>query len=340
MCIQAKVDSFEQYLDPELCSQNDIESQNRGVPTRTPSPKPGPSIPPAHRSVEPTIPPGNIAARPPRMRPINTRNTSPDAETPDFETSPNRRKRNHHTAFSASTDRSSSVTTTDSNPKTKVENREELWKKIMTDMLALAKIYLDFARTSINNVVPSEIGLETLDMAALEKPTSFPGCVQQLMTVFTAEALDKCFEDAFEALDYDIADKISMASRALGAHVHNAHHACDDSASPNEAQKRAGNVFLKEAARNLSMLEQMTKGDAIAEEIKAQWSSDTEDRLVQLMQLVIANEGRSLVDVAMQYMQAAQVIRAEQKLEDFLEKVKRMTRELVSDFNDLKDLQK
>jgi len=256
------------------------------------------------------------------------------------EGSPNRRKRNHLTAFSTGTRRAPTVTTTYNDSNRKVEHSEELWKKIMTDMRDLAKIYLDFARTSVNNVVRSEIGLETLDMAGLIKPTSFPGCLQQLMTVFTAEALDQCFEDAFETLDYDIADKISMASRALGAHVHNVHHAGDDSTSPNEAQKRAGRRYLDEAKRYLSILEQMTKGDAIAENIKAQWSLDTQTRLVQLMQFVIANEGRSPVDAAMQYMKAAQAGRAEKQLENFLEKVKRMTKELISDFDRLKELQK
>lgn len=256
------------------------------------------------------------------------------------EASPNRRKINHLTAFSTGTRRAPTVTTTYNDSNRNVEHPEELWKKIMTDMRDLAKIYLDFARTSVNNVIPSEIGLETLDLAGLIKPTSFPGCLQQLMTVFTAEALDQCFADAFEALDYDIADKISMASRALGAHVHNAHHAGDDSPSPNEAKKRAGRRYLDEANRYLSILEQMTKGDAIAENIKAQWSLDTQTRLVQLMQFVIANEGRSPVDAAMQYMKAAQAGRAEKQLENFLKKVKRMTKELISDFDKLEDLQK
>ena len=347
--MQAKIDSFEQYLDPELCSQKMTQSPDSETPTKTTSPKSGPSMPRESLAVKPTTSPEN--ERYPAITDDlgeTEENLPPDlstastADKTDSQTSHMGRKRTHDIAFNKGSERMSPATTKSSVSKRRLQDPDQFRKQIMTDMETLVEVYQDFARVSVESMdVPvGSRGLKVLDMANLEKPTSYPECVQQLMNALNANALHECFDDAFEALDYDVADTLCNASRALLNHYRQVYHAHNDDSSPNEAQKRACEKFKDGAKRYLQILEQMTKGDATAKVIDVEWSGDSKARLEQLIQLATVDGAVYItVDVVMQYMQAARVRRADNTLHDFLVKVRRMTKALGSAIEDLKELQ-
>jgi hypothetical protein len=87
------------------------------------------------------------------------------------------------------------------------------------------------------------------------------------------------------------------------------------------------------------MLEQMTKGDAMAKKVMAQMVLNPDAALEQLIQLSIANGGLINTEVVMQYLKAAQTLRASDTLENFLTKVRPMIEALVSAFAEMEKLE-
>lgn len=255
----------------------------------------------------------------------------------------NGRKRTHDIAFSSDPQKISLDTAKPGDSKRSVQDLEQLWEKITTDMEILVEVYQDFATDAVKSVDPP-VGrrrLKALDMSSLIKPTSYPECVQQLVTALSAKALHECCDDAFDALDYDIADNLCNASRSLLNHYRQVEDAGHGDPSPNEAQKRACERFIDEAKKYLQMWEQMTERDAVAELVMAGWSDDSNERLEQLIRFATTDGAIHItVDVIMQYMQAAQVYRAGETLQKFLVKVKRMTKALETCIEDLEELQK
>jgi hypothetical protein len=259
----------------------------------------------------------------------------------DPRTNPNGRKRTHGMAFNASTRKPSPVMAEPSSPRRRAKDLEELWEKIMVNMTELAVLWRKFSRITTKSVDPPVRGYKVLDMMDVIKPTSFPGCVHRLMTptAFSAEGVRVCLDNALDAVDYDIAETLSKASRAIGIHFRQADDAHDDDPSPNEAQKNAGEKCLDEAKRCLLMLEQMTKGDAMAKKVMAQMVLNPDAALEQLIQLSIANGGLINTEVVMQYLKAAQTLRASDTLENFLTKVRPMIEALVSAFAEMEKLE-
>jgi len=229
-----------------------------------------------------------------------------------------------------------------SGSRRRVQDPDQLWEHIQTDMGILVEVYQDFATITAKSV-DRPVGprrLKVLDMASLIKPTSYPGCVQRLMTAISAKALHECFDGALDAVDYDIADNLCKASRALMNRYCQIIDTRDDGPSPTEAHKCACKKFMEDARRYLQMWQQMTEGDGVATLIDLEWSDDSYVRFEQFVQRVAANGVVNLtVDVVMQYMQAAQTSRAVDKLQDFLVQVKRMTRALGSAMDNLEVLQ-
>lgn len=99
-----------------------------------------------------------------------------------------------------------------------IDDPEELWEAIKTDMAALTTIYQEHASSFVQGMSPERCGLRALDMEDLEKPPSVGQCIQRMMTAFDPEPLQKCFDDAFDALDYNITDNLCKASRTLRVH--------------------------------------------------------------------------------------------------------------------------
>lgn len=296
--MQAKVDGFEQYLDPDMDAQEMTQSRDSKVATDTTLPKSGSSMPPKSTSIGPRSSSEISAVQPP---PAN----------------PNDSKRG-------------------------VQNPEQIWEKIRTDMEILVEVYQEFAMASVKSVDPPVglRGLRPLDMPNLIKPTSYPECVQQLMTALDADALHECCDDAFDALDYDIADSLCKASRSLMALYCSIADVQVGGSPPNESQKRACEKFMDEAKKYLQIWEKITEIDAIAKIVDAGWSNDSDARLEQLKQLATADGAAHItVDVVMQYMKGARMIRAEEQLRGFLKKVKRMTKALESSIHGLGELQ-
>jgi hypothetical protein len=272
--------------------------------------------------------------------------SSPDLSTrtnggeTDSQTSHNRRKRTYGVAFNASTRKPSPVMTEPSGSKRSAVNSKEFWKKIITDMKTLVRVYNGFARVTFQSVEPDLHDLEMFDMAALIKPTSYPGCVQRLKTGFSEEAFRECLDDALDAIDYEIADELCNAARVLAAHTREAADACDEGPSPDKAQKkRAGKKYLDEARKYLLTFKQMTEGDAIVKKILTYLSLDSDAVMEQLIQLGLANRDWEPEEVFMQYLKAAQAYKASDTLENFLTKVKPMTEALVSAFTDMEKLE-
>jgi hypothetical protein len=254
--------------------------------------------------------------------------------------SDNGRKRTCDMAFNTSPHRMSPVISEARDPKRRAGGVEQLWKKIVTDMNTLVRLYQKFAMFAVKSVDPPVDGIEVLDMQSLIKPTSCPDCVQRLVTAFTEEAYRRCFDHAFDALDYDIADNLCKVSRTLQGNYYLNDDARDGSPSPNRAQKRIVGKFINEAKTYLSLWEQMTQGDAMVKSVKAQFDLDPDAVLVQLIQLVIAEGAQPGEDLLMRYIKAAQVDRASDRLENCLAEVRPLTNALVSAYEDLEKLQK
>jgi hypothetical protein len=272
--------------------------------------------------------------------------SSPDLSTTtnggetDSQTSHNRRKRTYGVAFNASTRKPPPVMAELSSSKRSAVSSKEFWRKIITDMKSLVRVYNGFARVTFQSVEPDLHDLEMFDMAALIKPTSYPGCVQRLETGFSEEAFRECLDDALDAIDYEVADELCNAARVLAAHTREAADACDEGPSPDKAQKkRAGKKYLDEARKYLLTFKQMTEGDAIVKKILTQLSLDPDAVMEQLIQLGLANRDWELEEVFMQYLKAAQAYKASDTLENFLTKVKSMTEALVSAFDDMEKLE-
>jgi hypothetical protein len=272
--------------------------------------------------------------------------SSPDLSTTtnggetDSQTSHNRRKRTYGVAFNASTRKPPPVMAELSSSKRSAVSSKEFWRKSITDMKSLVRVYNGFARVTFQSVEPDLHDLEMFDMAALIKPTSYPGCVQRLETGFSEEAFRECLDDALDAIDYEVADELCNAARVLAAHTREAADACDEGPSPDKAQKkRAGKKYLDEARKYLLTFKQMTEGDAIVKKILTQLSLDPDAVMEQLIQLGLANRDWELEEVFMQYLKAAQAYKASDTLENFLTKVKSMTEALVSAFDDMEKLE-
>jgi hypothetical protein len=272
--------------------------------------------------------------------------SSPDLSTAtnggetDSQTSHNRRKRTYGVAFNASTREPSPVMDEPSSSKRSAVNSKEPWEKILTDMRTLVRVYHEFATVTFKSVESKLHGFPMFDMAALIKPTSYPGCVQRLKTGFSEEACRECLDDALDAIDYEIADELCNAVRVLGAHGRETADACDEGPLPDKAQKkRAGKKYLDEARKYLLKLKQMTEGDAMVKKIMAQLIPDPDAMYLQLVQLAHANEDWKPVEVDMHYLKTVQAFRAIDTLKKFLTKVKPMTEALVSAFDEMEKLE-
>ncbi|KAH0293242.1 hypothetical protein KCU62_g1409, partial [Aureobasidium sp. EXF-3399] len=337
--LEAKIDTFEQYLDPELCLENSAQDQESETPTNTASPTSG-SSDEMYGTTE-----GRISATDTQLHidqqykdehnpaltdhldgtkeytPLDLSTTSTGSNV-GSQIRHNGQKRSHDIAFSTNAQRMSPATTEPSDPERRVQDPDRLWEQIETDVGILAEVYQKFAMITVKSV-NDPVGprrLKVLDMASLKKPTSYPGCVERFMTAISATALHNCFDGALDAIDYEIADNVCKASRVLMDHCRQIQIADTrgDGPSPNGAQKRACKNFMEDARRYLQM-----------------WQFE------QFIQRAAADGVVTItVDVVMQYMQAAQSSRATDKLQNFLVQVNRMTRALGSAMDELEELQR
>jgi hypothetical protein len=270
----------------------------------------------------------------------NLSSTTTGKETPS-PMSDNGRKRTYDMALNISPQRMPPVMAEPISSKRRARDPEEIWEKILTDMATLVGIYQESGMVAVKSVDPPQRGITVYDALDLKKPTSYPGCVQSLMTAFTETAFRECLEDALDVLDYDIAINLSEASRTLGGHFFQANDAHNGGPSLEEDKKHAGSMFMDEAKKYLSMWEQMTQGDAMVKSVRAQFDLDPDAVFKQLFLLALSlNQGQINGDLVMLYAKTAQVDRASEKLEDFLAKAKPLTNALVSTYDDLEKLQK
>jgi hypothetical protein len=226
-----------------------------------------------------------------------------------------------------------------SSTKKRAVGSKELWEEIKTVMTTLETVYHDYALAFIKGMPSDVLGIEASDMKDLAKPPSVEQCIQRLVTAFTEKAFQECIDDAFDALDYQIADKLSEASRALRARLYEADDTHNEHSPQNNAQKRASGKYLDDAKKFLSMWEMMSEDD-MQKKVKAQLSDNPDTMQQQLIQLAFVDRNTLSVHMVERYILAAQVYRAGLMLKDFLAKVKPLTKALVSAFDDLKKLQK
>ena len=353
--MQAKIDDLEQYLNVDTCVKKFRGSRRSDQPTNNTSSEPRPPIPSRYTSAQSSSvaasSEGPIDITPstrlyiPHQHSLVEKGASDrypivvdDEDRKDgqgahvlangsamtilgetsSQTNLNGRKRSHDMILNASGPKASTATKMFNNSMRRAETAEEPWKEIITDMAELVEVYQEFAATN-----PSV------------DPREPSGSIQHLMTAFTAQALHECVQEAIHVLDCDIIDHLSIANRALRIQFYKA----GNGPLPNEAQRRAAGKFLDEAIKYLSLWEQMTEGDAMSRDVKVQPSLDPNAVLEQFVQLALANGGVITVEVVEQYINAAQVCEAGDKLGHFLTKVKPLTEALIAAFEDLERLQ-
>jgi hypothetical protein len=220
-------------------------------------------------------------------------------------------------------------------PKRKTQDSGELWKEVLADMASLLLVYQDHATSAFKSMEPPILGVEAFDIMDLAEPPSLWSSIQRLMTAFSVKNFQECFDNAFDALDYKIADELCKTSRILRVHLRDAVKTHDGAASPSTTQMAAGDKYMSKAEQCLSMWEKMTEHTPLTLSIMGSLSIDT-DAMVQLfIRQAFVDRREILVETIDQKIKAVQICRASEQLKDFLGEVKPMMERLSSAFGEL-----